>query len=149
MSIPRFLQAFTAPQWSPSPVRQRSGRGGAARSQSATPEPLEREAACDCLPPTEDLARATAPRQALPTLLPEAPSEVTKQSGRRNPVARKPETCVICFEAPGGVKLQPCGHNQFCQACARQVRKCPLCRAHMTSWKDGRTTCVFGTPVWV
>uniref|UniRef100_A0A7S1A0Z0 RING-type domain-containing protein n=1 Tax=Noctiluca scintillans TaxID=2966 RepID=A0A7S1A0Z0_NOCSC len=57
--------------------------------------------------------------------------------------------CVICFESPGGVVLQPCGHDQFCQYCAKQVRKCPLCRTPMTSWQDGRTLCVFGTPVWI
>ncbi|KNC51019.1 uncharacterized protein AMSG_06995 [Thecamonas trahens ATCC 50062] len=39
------------------------------------------------------------------------------------------ETCVICFDDMANTILQDCGHNQFCIACARQVRKCPLCRA--------------------
>lgn len=38
------------------------------------------------------------------------------------------ELCAICFDRPGGVVLQPCGHDCFCQQCATRLRACPLCR---------------------
>lgn len=89
-------------------------------------------------------------RHSVPcTLAPKAPFD---SPGRRRSAPALDDddnTCVICFESPGGVRLEPCGHSLFCQACARKVRKCPLCRADMTSWQDGSTQCVFGTAVWL
>lgn len=67
----------------------------------------------------------------------------------RTQKTQKTQECVICMEAPGCVELRPCGHDQFCQTCVRKVRTCPLCRATMTSWQDGRIVCIFGTPIWL
>jgi hypothetical protein len=37
--------------------------------------------------------------------------------------------CIVCYEAPSGTALDPCGHDHFCEGCATQFRTCPLCRA--------------------
>ena len=37
--------------------------------------------------------------------------------------------CVVCYNAPKKVVLQPCLHLALCKACAVRVKKCPLCRS--------------------
>ena len=36
--------------------------------------------------------------------------------------------CVVCFCRPGGVRLEPCGHDDFCADCVQRFRTCPVCR---------------------
>ena len=40
--------------------------------------------------------------------------------------------CVVCFDAPRAVVLQPCAHFCLCQTCANDPRTladgCPMCR---------------------
>mmetsp|Transcript_55125 Transcript_55125/g.102071 ORF Transcript_55125/g.102071 Transcript_55125/m.102071 type:complete len:653 (+) Transcript_55125:21-1979(+) len=53
-------------------------------------------------------------------------------------------TCVICFQEPSEVRLEPCGHNKFCRTCAAKIHgRCPLCRQRVAStksqWTDWRT----------
>jgi len=114
------------------------------------PETPPPQAPLLALPPTLQSPSSPNRRHSVPsTLSPKAP--VDSPGRRRSAPALDDDdnTCVICFESPGGVRLEPCGHSLFCQACARKVRKCPLCRADMTSWQDGSTQCVFGTAVWL
>uniref|UniRef100_A0A7S1AUV6 RING-type domain-containing protein n=1 Tax=Noctiluca scintillans TaxID=2966 RepID=A0A7S1AUV6_NOCSC len=42
------------------------------------------------------------------------------------------ETCIICFDRPQSVKMEPCGHAQFCGRCARKLGRCPLCRMEVS-----------------
>ena len=37
--------------------------------------------------------------------------------------------CIVCYEQPSGVSLDPCGHDHFCEHCAARLHTCPLCRA--------------------
>jgi len=37
------------------------------------------------------------------------------------------ELCVICFEHPANVTVEPCGHSQFCGTCIARLTRCPLC----------------------
>eukprot|EP00929_Paragymnodinium_shiwhaense_P035337 TRINITY_DN19087_c0_g1_i2.p1 TRINITY_DN19087_c0_g1~~TRINITY_DN19087_c0_g1_i2.p1 ORF type:complete len:363 (+),score=50.02 TRINITY_DN19087_c0_g1_i2:105-1193(+) len=43
-------------------------------------------------------------------------------------------SCVVCFEAPRSVVLQPCLHLVLCEGCAPKFSACPICR------KDVRST---------
>jgi len=38
--------------------------------------------------------------------------------------------CIICFDNPITVKLEPCGHAKFCKCCGKDFvgKPCPLCR---------------------
>lgn len=40
-------------------------------------------------------------------------------------------TCVVCFERPPNVTLDPCGHANLCDVCVSRLvkRRCPTCRA--------------------
>jgi hypothetical protein len=40
-----------------------------------------------------------------------------------------PKECVVCADAPRGVKFKNCGHYGVCVKCAAKLDKCPLCRA--------------------
>ena len=43
------------------------------------------------------------------------------------------DECIICLHRRPGARLLPCGHSHFCNECAMELRKCPLCRAPMKS----------------
>eukprot|EP00450_Noctiluca_scintillans_P013099 CAMPEP_0194506932 /NCGR_PEP_ID=MMETSP0253-20130528/35584_1 /TAXON_ID=2966 /ORGANISM="Noctiluca scintillans" /LENGTH=173 /DNA_ID=CAMNT_0039349729 /DNA_START=35 /DNA_END=556 /DNA_ORIENTATION=- len=158
VGVAGFVQSLLRRQSAPTPP---SGDNAGARPSRAPLRPVMQEPATPNIPPSGWVVpNANSPRrrQSAPTsaVAPEGSIETPKFEGSRShhrrrsaPATSEEETCVICFEAPGGVVLQPCGHDQFCRACAKQVRKCPLCRASMSSWQDGRTLCVFGTPIWV
>jgi len=47
------------------------------------------------------------------------------------------QKCVVCYVNQCDAKLQPCGHDLFCKACAARFRTCPLCRAPLTL-RNGR-----------
>lgn len=40
-----------------------------------------------------------------------------------------PKECIVCLDAPSKVLLNPCGHAQFCNKCATQLKTCPVCRS--------------------
>lgn len=126
--------------------RSRSRRLSSARPTSADSRSLPRSNAAWLY--EDGVREAPVPRgnrglsttQVLPNVLaPMFQRHVEKRSTAETESADEDDMCVICFERPGGVQLRPCGHDLFCRVCARQVRKCPLCRASMTSWQDGRT----------
>lgn len=37
-------------------------------------------------------------------------------------------SCVVCLDSDITSVLQPCGHACACEACARLLEKCPMCR---------------------
>ena len=41
--------------------------------------------------------------------------------------------CVVCFGKNVDTCLRPCGHIAMCRNCAASVRKCPICRAPISS----------------
>jgi len=59
------------------------------------------------------------------------------------------DTCVICLDARAGVELEPCSHDLFCEPCAGRLRRCPLCRAEVSSFRHGATTVSFDVMVWL
>jgi len=36
--------------------------------------------------------------------------------------------CCICMESECGACFHPCAHTDFCFACARDLKKCPICQ---------------------
>jgi len=40
------------------------------------------------------------------------------------------DVCIVCLEQPYGAVFKECGHMCCCMACASQLSRCPLCRAH-------------------
>eukprot|EP00929_Paragymnodinium_shiwhaense_P103753 TRINITY_DN67476_c0_g1_i2.p1 TRINITY_DN67476_c0_g1~~TRINITY_DN67476_c0_g1_i2.p1 ORF type:complete len:469 (-),score=62.58 TRINITY_DN67476_c0_g1_i2:144-1550(-) len=55
----------------------------------------------------------------------------SSRAKRRSAVA-----CVVCFEAPRGVLLEPCRHVCCCKACAERLEQCPMCRVPKTSYTE-------------
>eukprot|EP00928_Gymnodinium_smaydae_P037336 TRINITY_DN2593_c0_g1_i1.p1 TRINITY_DN2593_c0_g1~~TRINITY_DN2593_c0_g1_i1.p1 ORF type:complete len:490 (+),score=38.33 TRINITY_DN2593_c0_g1_i1:172-1470(+) len=44
--------------------------------------------------------------------------------------------CLLCFEAPRDLLIQPCGHLIICRRCwVRAGLKCPVCRQRITSYQ--------------
>merc|ERR1712151_642812 len=43
--------------------------------------------------------------------------------------------CCICREVERQVLLRPCQHLALCNACARRVDKCPLCRSNIERYE--------------
>ena len=41
--------------------------------------------------------------------------------------------CVICEEAPPGLRLQPCGHANVCAACGSRLKRCVTCRGQVSA----------------
>lgn len=53
-------------------------------------------------------------------------------------------SCVVCFERPTNITLDPCGHANLCDVCVSRLvkRRCPTCRARakkVTIIRDGHT----------
>ena len=55
-------------------------------------------------------------------------SAFKRMMGRRKPPTGEAAECVVCLDAPTGVKLKPCGHLVLCEACSQRVDVCPVCR---------------------
>ena len=55
---------------------------------------------------------------------------VTQRIADREAAERE---CVVCRDAVKDTLLVPCGHLIACNACARNLRECPTCRAR---WRD-------------
>ena len=51
-----------------------------------------------------------------------------RMMGRKKPPTGEAAECVVCLDAPTGVKLKPCGHLVLCEACSQRVDVCPVCR---------------------
>lgn len=73
------------------------------------------------------------PQQRVPT----PPPEVKQRDA---PAAQGHDTCVVCLEnAPGTVRLAPCGETRLCYTCAWRLfhmtgdPSCPMCRKTITS----------------
>ena len=43
-------------------------------------------------------------------------------------VTFKASECVVCIENEAVMALMPCGHRCACEACAPNLRNCPMCR---------------------
>ena len=55
-------------------------------------------------------------------------SAFKRMMGRKKPPTGEAAECVVCLDAPTGVKLKPCGHLVLCEACSQRVDVCPVCR---------------------
>lgn len=51
--------------------------------------------------------------------------------GSYNRVTINPKECAVCMDEPRAVEFVECGHFVCCRACARQLDRCPLCRASL------------------
>mmetsp|Transcript_1427 Transcript_1427/g.3825 ORF Transcript_1427/g.3825 Transcript_1427/m.3825 type:complete len:184 (-) Transcript_1427:219-770(-) len=59
------------------------------------------------------------------------------------------DVCAVCLDAPCDVVLRPCGHAQFCEACATKLMSCPLCRASIECHEGSRFTYIVCRWEWV
>ncbi|KAI0561054.1 P-loop containing nucleoside triphosphate hydrolase [Gracilaria domingensis] len=96
---------------------------------------------------THDLSPPLSPSNlsATPPLSPqlsEQPSPLSDSDDHSTPSSPKENhsdkglldsdsSCVVCFERPSNVKLDPCGHANLCDVCVSRLvkRRCPTCRA--------------------
>eukprot|EP01052_Picozoa_sp_SAG31_P056037 SAG31_NODE_15816_length_737_cov_1.321317_1_plen_91_part_10 len=46
--------------------------------------------------------------------------------------AEEQSECAVCLDGAPSEQLLPCAHR-FCAACTRQLSRCPLCRADITT----------------
>lgn len=46
-----------------------------------------------------------------------------------NRLSVKEDACTLCFDNLANIKLLPCGHKGFCDACSCQLEVCPMCRS--------------------
>jgi len=58
--------------------------------------------------------------------------EMTLQLGKLHKL-RDSMDCVVCEERVAKVILEPCCHMVMCSVCSHSVRKCPMCRADISS----------------
>ena len=65
---------------------------------------------------------------------PDAPAAAEKPQAQMREVEEGAE-CIICWEAPANVVLQPCGHMCACIGCIGLLSglPCPMCRQEVTS----------------
>lgn len=47
--------------------------------------------------------------------------------------AKDQTRCAVCSTSPKETRLDPCGHACCCIGCASKLKKCPICRADITS----------------
>ncbi|GFR82130.1 RING finger and SPRY domain-containing protein 1 [Elysia marginata] len=38
------------------------------------------------------------------------------------------DACTLCFDRVANTMLRDCGHRGFCDVCAIQLERCPICR---------------------
>jgi len=41
------------------------------------------------------------------------------------------DSCTLCFDRKGVIRLEPCKHRGFCSKCSSQIKHCPMCRANI------------------
>jgi len=85
-------------------------------------------------PAVDILCAPTAPRDD------ERPDSAARRKSHTSQASSTSSSCmkcVVCYVNPCDAKLQPCGHDLFCKACAMRFRTCPLCRAPL-SLRNGR-----------
>ena len=93
---------------------------------------LEESARLVPAPSAGDLA--ALPDDALSTFAAEAAAlshSLVKEEARRAATLTTTSECVVCQAAPLQIALG-CGHFCACDACARGLSKCPICRAPVT-----------------
>ena len=67
--------------------------------------------------------------QLVRTLLPRASEEIlAKLQVAFAAQMFKASECVVCIENEAVMALMPCGHRCACEACAPNLRNCPMCR---------------------
>ena len=85
--------------------------------------------------PSETRSRASLSADALSTFAAEAAAlshSLVREEARRAATATATTSeCVVCQAAPLQIALG-CGHFCACDACARGLSKCPICRAPVT-----------------
>jgi len=80
------------------------------RAQAATQAPLDR----------------TAPQGPTSPLEASAPPAIMQPHRRKTRRGRA--WCVVCFENPQEMAIDPCGHMSMCEECMKSVKDCPICR---------------------
>ena len=101
-------------------------------SLRAERDALEEDARLVPAPSAGDLA--ALPDDALATFAAEAAAlshSLVKEEARRAATLTTTSECVVCQAAPLQIALG-CGHFCACDACARGLSKCPICRAPVT-----------------
>lgn len=74
------------------------------------------------------------PRPSAPSFedSPRSRKESRKQNQKTEDVPSG-QKCVVCFENPREVLLEPCNHVSLCENCAEKVgSSCPICRQYIT-----------------
>ncbi len=67
------------------------------------------------------------------------PEEIAKEEERikklkeENKELKKSVLCIVCLENYIGRTFRPCMHFVTCSVCSEKLRKCPVCRANITS----------------
>ncbi|KAG4066392.1 hypothetical protein HA402_007028 [Bradysia odoriphaga] len=41
------------------------------------------------------------------------------------------DSCTLCFDMKGTIRIEPCKHRGFCTNCASQLQYCPMCRGEI------------------
>lgn len=91
--------------------------------------PLTAAACAMCHTPRAPISARGAPAPApAPAPMARGPSDNAR---RELEALREERTCSVCLEKPKNTAFQ-CGH-QTCETCAPVLRKCPICRADITS----------------
>jgi len=57
-------------------------------------------------------------------------------SSSSRPKRRSAVACVVCYEAPREILLEPCRHVCCCKVCADKLTHCPMCRALKVSFTE-------------
>ena len=52
----------------------------------------------------------------------------TKSLKEENKLLKQMQVCKICMDKYVSVTFLPCGHLVCCEDCAKNMRKCPICR---------------------
>uniref|UniRef100_A0A914D788 RING-type domain-containing protein n=1 Tax=Acrobeloides nanus TaxID=290746 RepID=A0A914D788_9BILA len=88
-----------------------------------------------------------APRVNLPTIHEEMtpkdqkvvykpqPIKIEAEFSQHYPDITLKKVCCICWDKRPETALFPCGHAKFCDLCAQQCKKCPICRVNVESRK--------------
>jgi hypothetical protein len=69
---------------------------------------------------------ATSSSKVQPSVLPPA------RTATRTPTSLE---CVVCCDAAKNILFEPCNHLVACEACAKSITKCPICRSLLTAKK--------------
>jgi hypothetical protein len=99
-----------------------SDRAGDAEASAPLLAPGEDDACCSS---GEGLEAGSRPP-------PLNPASRTAQGRGGERAADEEHECVVCMVNSKTRLLRPCGHVCVCDACAKQVKACPVCRSHIS-----------------